>query len=135
MHARLHRDQRGMTLIEVIILVVVLAIGLPVLALLLTEGARHGLRAERITQATLLAQEKMDQIIAEKRTRGYAYVDSVLRIAGYYDDSLDVATVRYRRATTWQDTTDGTEDYKEVTVTVSADQIPDVVMETWLAAY
>ena len=129
------QDERGFSLIEAVMVIIVLAISVPVLVVLLGSGALYSIEAEQRTQATLLAQEKMDEIIADKNGefmgRGYAYVDSVIAAGGYNEVPLP----GYTCTVTAIDTSYGGVTYKEVTVRVSTTRISDVVLRTWLTEY
>jgi prepilin-type N-terminal cleavage/methylation domain-containing protein len=69
-------NQRGFTLIEVIITIVLLAILTSGLMAMFTTFARNNGDPSVIIQATELAQEKMEQIIADRENsaRGFNYV-------------------------------------------------------------
>ena len=97
----------------------------------MTSAGLQGTKAERLTQASLLAQEKMDEILADKDSQGYAYVDSAIAAQGY-DDTLTVAPAQYTRTVTAVDTSYDGIAYKEVAVEVSTTHISNVLLRTWL---
>ena len=70
------QNKRGFTLIEVIITIVLLAILTSGLMAMFTTFSKSNGDPSVITQATELAQEKMEQIIADKNNsaRGFSYV-------------------------------------------------------------
>ena len=126
-------DEQGFTLIEAIIAIVALGILVPALVVLLRSAGLQSAKAERLTQAALLAQGKMDEVISDKKGRGYAYVDSMLTpVPSLYDDAPLPGYTRTVRAS---DTSYLGVSYKEVTVQVSTILIPDVVLQTWLTQY
>ena len=125
--------ERGFSLIEVIMVIVVLGIFAPALVVMLRSAGLQNAKAERLTQATLLAQGKMDEVISEKKGRGYAFVDSVLAAdPTHYDDA---PLSGYGRFVTWVDSSYDGVAFKEVSVRVSAALIPDVTLRTWLTPY
>lgn len=75
------RPQRGFTLIEVLIGVLVLSVGLLGLAALQTTGLRAGHGANLRTQATLLVNDMAERMRANRSGRE----------AGHYDDPAPVA--------------------------------------------
>ncbi|MBI1820149.1 MAG: type II secretion system protein [Nitrospirae bacterium] len=74
------QNQRGFTLIEILITIVLLAIITSGLMAMFTTFSQSNGDPSVITQATELAQEKLDLIIADKENsaRGFNYVTSAI---------------------------------------------------------
>ena len=62
---------RGFSLIEVIALIVILSIAAVALLSALGRSLPRGATAAQITQATQLAQERMDYILGQKAVQGF----------------------------------------------------------------
>ena len=113
--------QRGFTLVEVILVIVVTAIAIPVLILLLGQQARFTVDNEKIINAATLGQALMEEI----RSKGYASAD------GYdgYSDTKTLGLVQYARTAAVCDVDPSDLDtcvgapvgYKRIQVTVSSD--------------
>lgn len=102
-----HRRNRGFTLIEVLIALVILSIGLLGIAGLQTRGQQFSYAAHMRTQATMLAYDIMDRIrmndaIARDNVQGYH------KASGSGADCLSTtctpAQLRDFDVKTWQDT-------------------------------
>ncbi len=63
---------RGFSLIEVIALIVILSIAAVALLSALGRSLPRGATAAQITQATQLAQERMDYILGQKAVQGFS---------------------------------------------------------------
>lgn len=63
--------QRGFTLIEVVLTIVIIALAGGALVSTLGLSTQRQLHAEVTTTATKLAEERMEQLIAEKRANGF----------------------------------------------------------------
>jgi prepilin-type N-terminal cleavage/methylation domain-containing protein len=74
MSARRFRAERGMTMVELMISLVVLSIGLLGIAAIFPSGRRFSNRDRLLTSATDLALQKMEQI------RTYSYSDANLTV-------------------------------------------------------
>lgn len=85
------RRQRGVTLIEVLVAAMVLAVGLLGLAALLGSAMQSNQHANARTQAVFLASDMMDRVRANRVERGDyvgtdAQPDSCVRTWSYDDD-------------------------------------------------
>jgi Tfp pilus assembly protein PilV len=130
---RLLGDSRGMTLIEVIIIVVVLGIAVPALMSLMSSTLFHSGKSAILSQSTMFAQERIEEIIADKKSdsRGYGYVVTPGR---YLSDSPASGFTRTVAVQTTGMTYNGVP-YAHVEVTVSHDDIPNITLSTWLTEY
>ncbi len=125
--------ERGFTLIEVVLVIVVIAIAIPTLIFVLGQQARFTVDSEKIVAAADLGQELMEEI----RSKGFAAA------AGYngYTDNKTLSNVQYARDVTvcdvdpaGLDTCAGASDYRRISVTVSSD-LGDTEIVTLLTDY
>lgn len=68
---RLISRKDGFTLIEIILAIIIISIGVLGLVSAISFTSSKGINAEVITTAHVLAQECMENLIAEKRANGY----------------------------------------------------------------
>ena len=64
-------NDRGFSLIELIITIIVIAVGVLGLIAALSFTTGRSINAELMTTTTLLAQERMEQLIGDRRSSGY----------------------------------------------------------------
>lgn len=69
---RKHRAQRGLSLLELIVFIVVMSIAVVAVMQGLSSALRGSLSPGQMTQATQLAQERMELILATRQTQGYS---------------------------------------------------------------
>lgn len=92
-----HRKRSGFTLLEVILAFTILGISIAVLGELVRIGSRNALLAREVTQAQLLCETKMNEVVAGIEpaqpvlNRPYELVTSVRRTEWLY--SIDVQTL------------------------------------------
>ncbi len=128
--------QHGFSVIEVILVILILAISVPPLLSLFGQNLTSSVEAEIYTKAIYYAEERMEEILADKRAvsdgRGYGYVMS----DGRYDaDSPETGFARSVSIDTVATTFDGV-DYARVRVIVSHPSIAsNVVLGTWITKY
>ncbi|MFQ5603782.1 MAG: prepilin-type N-terminal cleavage/methylation domain-containing protein [bacterium] len=127
------KNSRGFTLIEVVLIIVVLAIAIPSLMRLLSSVLDNSQRSVIISKAVIYAQEKMDEIIADKQNplRGFNWVVT----PGTYQS--DIPSNDYTRSVVI-DTTGKIQNgvrYALVQVSVSNSEISDITLTTWLTEY
>jgi prepilin-type N-terminal cleavage/methylation domain-containing protein len=120
----------GFTLIEVVLTIVIVAVGLLGVIGALSFSTGKSINAEVHTTATALAQERMEQLIAEKRANGYG--SAVLAVtpapgwvavpgfAGYerQTEICNAVAAAGSITKTAPCTAAGTANYKYITVTV-----------------
>lgn len=124
----------GFSLFEVTLAVVILGIvGLPLVVMFVNASSRSG-EGYLISTATFLAQEKMEQIMADRFSpgRGFDYIVSSNYsvenpVTGYGGFSRSVAIAA-------DSTYDGVS-YRTVTVTVANSAISDLSVTTWVTDY
>ncbi len=121
------KAQRGFTLIEAILVVTLVSIMGVALANLFTVGLRQSVHADFMTTAVGLANEKMEQILADKSGKGYPFI-----VADNYPAEWTLPDFPgYARTVSIQDTGE----YKVVTVTVTHDKMVPVKLTTFLTNY
>jgi len=69
--------QRGVTLIELIVFIVIMGISVTALLSMYRAVLPHGTTPAQITLATQLAQERMEVILGQRVARGYSPVASL----------------------------------------------------------
>ena len=79
------KEESGVTLLELILLIVVLAIAMLPLSRLVTMNLKFSSEMTKVTEATFRAQDKMEQIISDY-TQSTSGFDS-LAVRGYDGDS------------------------------------------------
>lgn len=89
-NGKLEVGDRGLTLIETILAIVIISIALTAFMTLYATGMRDSATPELVVTATNLAQQKMDEVAGIKRASGYAaVVDST--------DSVTVNSITFNR--------------------------------------
>ena len=136
----MNRNHQGFTLIEVVITIVLLAIITSGIMAMFTTFSQSNGDPSVITQATELAQEKLDQIIADKNNTvsGFNYVVNASYpaenpVAGFtgFNRSVNIIFVN---TGTLNNTAGGITNYKNITVTVSS-KAGSVTTSTLLGSY
>ncbi|MBN1781610.1 hypothetical protein JW948_10825 [bacterium] len=128
---RFLKKQEGVSLIEAIILIVVLAVSLPPISELLQESLFSSVRMSALNKASFYAQQRLEQIVADyantvSTSGGYENI-----VQGYYEDEVpeagfnthvDIVTSVYNGI-----------NYKEIEITCSNPQSDQVVrLKTWI---
>jgi len=65
LYNQINRNQQGFTLIEVMITIVILAVGIAGMGLLVTTNAKYNRTANESTVAITFAEQKLEQLIAD----------------------------------------------------------------------
>ena len=107
----LHRCQRGSGLVEIMIAILVFAIGLSVVMRVLPSSNIAATRGRNITKATNLAQEKVEELM------GLPYNDANLN-AGNHSDNQNPIENHFRRSWSVSDN-DPVQGMKRVNVVVT----------------
>ena len=111
----------GVTLIELTIMIVILSITIPSTFWFFAENSRKAIESERRVIATLLVEERMEEVLSDRHssTRGYSYL-----VTGNYPD--DTPLTGYTRVVEFEDvdpsdlsTTSPGSGFRKITVTVS----------------
>jgi hypothetical protein len=118
-------------LIELVLVIVVAVVAVTPLMSLFSDATVNSVKPLIATQATFLAQDKIEEILADAKAagRGYGYVTSsnypdVVNPPGFQGFTISVSV---SAESLYQDVT-----FKTVSVTVSNGAIDDVVLTTWV---
>ncbi len=132
---------KGFTLIEVIITLGVLAGGTMGVLAMYQRNIERAAQMEQTTIAMELAQEKLEQIIQDKKYQNYAYINSTnypatpedLTAQGFkgYTRITTITEVDATNLTTPQNGTG----YKKITVNISAGGTTAATVETMVALW
>jgi type IV pilus assembly protein PilV len=121
---RLHNNNNsGFTLMEVLVAMLILTVGLLGMAALITGIINSNKLSNRISTATVLAQDKMEEI----KSDGYSNADNEPR------NSLPYPYDKYEREVTGLDVESPAANMKTVTVTVYWESSKSVSLQTILA--
>ncbi|MBI5838391.1 MAG: prepilin-type N-terminal cleavage/methylation domain-containing protein [Candidatus Eisenbacteria bacterium] len=128
---RAHGASRGFTLIELVLVLMVLAVGIPPLISLGNNCLQSLHQGAYVTTATSLAQEKLENVAQDRAlvSRGWSYI-----VAGNYPAESPVTGFPgYARATTIAtDSTYSGVTYRNVSVTVTAPDNTQVTLFAWV---
>lgn len=122
---------RGFTLIELVMLLVILAIGVPPLIVIGNQILQQMHQSSYVTIGTALAQEKIETILGDKDapSRGFTYI-----VSGNYAAESPVAgfTGYNRTVTIDADSTYNTITFRNVKVAVTTPDGQTCALSTWI---
>ena len=121
------RSQRGITLLELILLIIILGIAILSSMKMMSAGLNSSMSVETHIKAANLANSKMEQIFADKKSKGYAYIDN----ENYPTETNPDDITGFTR--TVQITSQST--YKKIVVTVSHQDLSDFVLTAVVTNY
>ncbi len=117
----------GHTLIELVLVIIFLSVAILASMNMLTSSLSGSAETELVITATNLANEKMERILADKRSKGYSYVDS-----DNYPDEINVNNLvgfsRFVTVTSYST-------YKQVQVTVTNPDIENCLLAARVTNY
>jgi prepilin-type N-terminal cleavage/methylation domain-containing protein len=119
LHKALRGQSAGFTLIEVIIAISLLAVGMLTVASMQVSAITGNAQANRVTEATTAAQDKLEELMA------LPYTDTDLTNGQHADTDPP-----YDRAWTITDNPGGVTNTKRITVTVSGGNLKNNVVLT-----
>lgn len=122
---------QGYSLIEIILVVLILGIALPPIITIFSQNLSNNVKSEWYTKATLLAEERMEQILSDKRAHSYEYIVSPDR---YPEDTPESGFTRTVSIDESGHIIDGIP-YAEIQVTISHPSINDVTITAWVTNY
>jgi prepilin-type N-terminal cleavage/methylation domain-containing protein len=123
--------ERGFTLIEVVMVIIIGGIALIPMLSLFANTAMKSSDAEIVSTASSLAKEKMDTIIADKMStdRGFSYITS----ANYPQENPVSGFADYVRTVTISpDSTYDSVTFRTVKVRVQRGTSVDITVTTWV---
>jgi type II secretory pathway pseudopilin PulG len=124
---RFFYDTTGYTLIELLLVIIFLGIALVAIMDMMSSSMLSSVKSQILITATNLANEKMEQIIADKNNKGYNFI-----VASNYPDEINANGQQgYNRYVTITDYST----YKEVQVRVTHANIEDLILTTLIANY
>lgn len=127
--------QQGFSIIEVILVIMILAISVPPLLSLFTHNLTKSVDSEFYTKATLYAEEKMEEILADKRAinagRGFGYI---LQAGRYPTDMPETGYARAVVIDTVGRAYEGVR-YAIIQVLVTTPKSDHVVLNSWVTDY
>ena len=125
-------SQGGFSVIEVILVILILAISVPPILSLFSQNLTSSVESEIYTKAIYYAEEKMEEILADKRAisagKGFGYV---LQPGRYVSDSPESGFARSVSIDTLGNVFDSVR-FARIRVTVSHSQIANVVLGSWV---
>jgi len=121
------KNQEGFSLIELIMVIIFISVAFVATMSMMSSGIEKSVESEALTRATMLAEEKMEQIRGDKNTEGYHY----LKNENYPQETNAGGNQGYTRIV--QISNYAT--YKEIKVIVKHASIQDVVLVTHLTNY
>lgn len=119
--------QSGFTLVELVFVIVFLSVAVLASMQLMSSSLSGSFHSEHLVVATDLASEKLEQIMADKNSRGYGYVAQ----SNYAFETNVNGNIGFDRGVTITDL--GTS--KQVQVTVYHPKLDDVTMVAFITNY
>ncbi len=122
-----NKNSNGHTLIELILVIVFLSVAILSTMNMMTGSLVGSINIELMSTATNLANEKMEMVFADKKSKGYGYV-----VSNNYQDEVNVNGLngfsRFVTVTVYST-------YKQVVVKVSHAGIEDCLMTAFITNY
>ena len=120
-------NQKGFSLLEIVIVIIFLGIALIATLSMTTSGLIDSVNNKFIITATNLANEKMEAIYADKKTKGYPFLVQ----NNYTDETNPNGIMGFNRYVTIINHST----YKEVKVKVTHARINDCIITAYLTNY
>ncbi|MBI4373745.1 MAG: prepilin-type N-terminal cleavage/methylation domain-containing protein [Deltaproteobacteria bacterium] len=133
------KKEKGFTFLETILAILIVGIGLLGITNLFQRSVSQSVDTERVLQATQLARERLEQLLFDKKMRGYDYVVSssypvTENLGGLFAPFSRTISIREVRSNDLDQTQAGT-GYKRVLVTVSWPVGRQVALETLMTKW
>ncbi len=119
--------QRGVSLVELIFVIIFLGIALASTLTMVSTSVTQSMDSETLSLASMLAEQKMEEIRGDKNGRGYFYITS----QNYENEANAGGYSGFTRSTT----VTTYQNYKKVEVVVAKENIPSVMLVTYLTNY
>lgn len=124
-------DEAGLSLIEIVIIMVILGIAVGPLSSLSVKNLESNAKYVQMTKALIYAQQRMEEIIADYAAvdegRGYDWV----RTNWNGDSDIPISGLSRSVSISGEQSLNGS-NYVVVQVTVGSTEIDNVVLTTWL---
>ncbi len=127
------KDERGITLVEVVFVIVILSIAMYSLMDLTSFTLTNSHKAILLTQAVMLAEQKIEEIRADKNNPARGY-DWIVASGSYASETASQGFTSAAQVDTAGKIHNGVP-YADVTVTVSHASLRDITLRTWLTDY
>ena len=121
------RRQSGVSLVELTFIIIFLGVAPASTITMVSTGVTQRIDSESLSLASMLAEQKLEEIRGDKNGRGYFYLTS----QNYATEANAGGYSGYTRATnitTYQN-------YKKVEVVVSKENVPSVTLVTFFTNY
>jgi len=126
--------KKGLTLIELVLVVIILGIAIPPLLGLFFNLARKAVQAEAISTATFYAEKEMERLISIRNYSSLSITNNTSCVTALPSGYSCSYTLKYAvlSGNNWTDTTNNTTGYKRLRVSVSRNDgiIPVVTLES-----
>ena len=120
-------NSRGFTLIEMIMVIVFLSVALLATMNMMSTSVSGSMNIELINTATDLANEKMEEIFADKKSKGYGYVQQ----NNYQSESNPNGFSGFTRLVEISSQSNS----KRIRVRVTHPDLQDIVLEAYITNY
>lgn len=124
---RIGSKQAGSSLVELMMVIVFLGVGFLTTLSMMSAGIQKSTTTELLTQGLFLAEQKLEEMRADKGSKGYAYLTPRNYSIEYHAGGHKGFT-RQVKITTFKT-------YKEVTVIVKHSGTPDIKLVTQFTSY
>lgn len=129
------RNQQGYSLVEIVLVIIILGITIPPLLNLFSYNLTNSSESEYSTRALYFAEERMEEILGDKRAsdagKGFGYI---LAPGRYPDDEPATGFTRHVTIDTAGKRVNGIP-YAEVRVVVRHAEIDSIVLTGWVTDY
>lgn len=125
------QKSKGYTLIEIILVIVILVVAVPPLVSLFSRNLTNNVNSEIYTKALLYAEERMEQVLSDKKAKSYTFITTVGR---YPEDTPETGFSRQVSITDANKIINGIP-YAEIIVTVSHENIQNITLSAYVTNY
>jgi type II secretory pathway pseudopilin PulG len=119
---RLISKESGLGLLEIILVISILTVGMLTIMRSFRTGIKSSVGSETLSLATQLAEEKMEEIKSDKESSGFSFLHN----SAYPGETDPEGFIGFIRSVQISNVSD----YKLVQVTVTHQDVPNVVLTT-----
>ena len=128
------KKQDGISLIETVLMIIILAISLPAITRLLQQNVVSSTKMTALNKASFYAQQRLEEIIAENaNTTGTGNVHAAFESMSDYHFSPVTLETGYTTDVDVRNDSQNGVSIKEITVTCTNPLGPQVTLQTWIA--